>query len=113
MSGAPPGAGPTMTDSFLTHWYFHLPNLAMAALIYTLIGRYALSLFFKPDSQAVILVVFKSITDPVLKAVRAMTPKVVPNGLIIVFAIVWLMAARMFWFLTCVAAGMKAGVAAG
>jgi uncharacterized protein YggT (Ycf19 family) len=102
-----------MADSFLPNWYFHLPNLAMAALIYTLIGRYLLSLFFKADSQAVILVVFKSITDPILKVVRAITPQIVPNGLIIVFAVVWLMAARMFWFLTCVAAGMKAGIVAG
>lgn len=102
-----------MTDSFLTHWYFHLPNLAMAALIYTLIGRYLLSLFFNADSQAVILVVFKSITDPILKVVRVITPQIVPNGLIIVFAVVWLMAARMFWFLTCVAAGMRPGIVAG
>jgi hypothetical protein len=51
--------------------------------------------------------VFASITNPVLKAVRFITPKIVPNGLIPVFAIAWLMALRMFWFLTCVAAGMR------
>ena len=46
-------------------------------------------------------------TDPFLKAVRVVTPAIVPNGLLMVFAIAWLMALRMFWFLTCVAAGMK------
>ena len=95
------------TQSFLTYWYFHIPNLAMAALVYTLIGRYLLGLFFGPDSEAVILKVFRSITDPVLQGVRVITPALVPNGLVLVFAIVWLIALRMFWFLTCVAAGMR------
>ena len=30
----------TPTDTLFTHWYFHLPNLVMAALTYSLIGRY-------------------------------------------------------------------------
>ncbi len=100
----------SLTDNFLNFWYFHIPNLALSALIYTLIGRYLLQLFFKADSQAVILKVFKSVTDPVLRLVRAISPGVVPNGLLIVFAIAWLMALRIVWFLTCVAAGMTATV---
>ncbi len=95
------------TQSFLTYWYFHIPNLALAALVYTLLGRYVLGLFFKADSEAVMLKVFRSITDPILNGVRAITPAVVPNGLVLVFAVLWLIALRMFWFLTCVAAGMK------
>jgi YggT family protein len=97
----------TPTQSFFTYWYFHIPNLVLAALIYTLIGRYLLALFFRNKPDAVILKVFASITDPPLKAVRAITPAIVPNALVMVFAIAWLMAARMFWFLTCVAAGMR------
>ena len=30
----------TPSESFLTHWYFHVPNLILAALMYSLIGRY-------------------------------------------------------------------------
>lgn len=97
----------TPTESFLQHWYFHIPNLVMAALIYSLIGRYLLTLFFGAGSQAVILRVFTAVTDPVLKVIRVITPAVVPNGLVLVLSIVWLMAARMFWYLTCVAAGMR------
>jgi uncharacterized protein YggT (Ycf19 family) len=97
----------TPTESFFLHWYFHIPNLLMAALIYTLIGRYLLTLFFGAGSQAVILRVFASVTDPLLKLVRVITPAVVPNGLVLVLTIAWLMAARMFWYLTCVAAGMR------
>ena len=55
----------TFGDSLLTHWYFHLPNMVLAALIYTLIGRYVLELFFAKKQQATILVVFRQITDPV------------------------------------------------
>lgn len=100
----------TPAESFIQNWWFHIPNLVMSALIYTLIGRYILDLVFGSHSQAVILHVFRRITDPVLKAVRFITPAVVPNGIVMVFAIVWLMAARMFWFLTAVAAGMQASV---
>ncbi len=102
----------SISESFFTYWYFHIPNLILSALIYTLIGRYVLSLFFRNNPDAVIFRVFRSVTDPILKAVRVITPAVVPNGVVMVFAIVWLMAARMFWFLTCVAAGMAPSIGA-
>lgn len=100
----------TPTQSFFAHWYFHVPNLLMAAMIYTLIGRYLLELFLARSPNTVILRVFRTVTDPIVRLVRAITPHIVPNGLVVVFAIAWLMAGRMFWFLTCVAAGMRANV---
>lgn len=100
----------TPAESFLQNWWYHIPNLVMSALIYTLIGRYILDLIFGSDSKAVVLHVFRRVTDPVLKLVRFITPAIVPNGVVLVFAIVWLMAGRMFWFLTAVAAGMRASV---
>lgn len=99
-------------ESFFTYWYFHIPNLIMAALIYTLIGRYLLDLLLRKKPDAVIRRAFQSVSDPVLKVVRVITPAVVPDGLVVVFAVAWLMAARMFWFLTCVAAGMAPSVGA-
>jgi len=101
----------TATDAFTAYWWFHIPNLLLAALIYTLIGRYALELFFA-GRDAVILTVFRNVTDPIVKLVRLITPAVVPGGLVIVFAVVWLMAARMFWFLTAVAYGMRPSMGA-
>jgi hypothetical protein len=97
----------TPTESFFAHWYFHLPNLVMAALIYSLIGRYLLELFFARKPDAVILKVFRQVTQPVVGAVRAVTPLVVPDGLVVILAIVWLMALRMFLYLTIIAAGVK------
>ena len=96
-----------LQDSFVAHWYYHLPNLAMAAMIYTLAGRWVLELFFAKRPDAVILQVFRSVTDPLLRLVRLVTPQIVPNGVIIVFTAVWLLALRMMWFLTCVAFGMR------
>ncbi len=97
----------TPTQSFFAHWYFHVPNLIMAAMIYTLIGRYVLELVFSNRQDAVILRVFRTVTDPVVKTVRFVTPRIVPDGVVVVFAMAWLMAVRIFWYLTCVAAGMR------
>lgn len=95
------------TESFVTHWYFHLPNLVLAALLYTLLGRYVLGLIFASKPDVVILKVFQSITDPVVKLVRLVTPAVVPNGLVILFAAIWLIVLRMFLYLTMIAAGVS------
>lgn len=99
----------TATDSFTTYWWFHIPNLLMAAMIYTLIGRYILEMLFTKKQDAVILKVFRTITDPVVKVVRVITPAIVPSGLVVVAAMFWLIAARMFWFLTAVTYGMRIG----
>ena len=82
----------------------------MAALIYALIGRYLLSLIFGWESDRVIVRVFSGVTDPVLKVVGAITPKIVPAGLLIVFSIVWLFAARIAFFLGLVLLGMRPNV---
>jgi hypothetical protein len=100
----------TPTESFISHWYFHIPNLVMAAVLYSLIGRYLLEVIFsimRGNPDAVILRVFRTVTNPVVRAVRYITPLIVPDGLVVVLAIVWLMALRMFLYLTIVAAGVK------
>ena len=97
----------TATESFATYWWYHIPNLLLAALIYTLIGRYLLEIVFAKKPDAVILRVFRSVSDPIVNLVRYITPAIVPGGIVVVFSICWLMAARMFWFLTAVVFGMR------
>lgn len=80
-------------------WLYHGPNLLLAAMLYTLVGRFLLSLLFKPDSDKVIWRVFAQVTDPVLRFVRAITPAVVPNGLFMIATIFWLIILRMLWLL--------------
>lgn len=81
-------------------WLYHIPNLMLAAAIYTLLGRYILSLLFPPESDKVVWRVFKQITDPILNTVRLVTPAIVPPPLLNVFAIIWLLLLRVaFYFL--------------
>jgi uncharacterized protein YggT (Ycf19 family) len=82
-------------DSFSAYWSFHLPNLALAALMYTLLGRLLLSFVFAPESNAVVWRVFRQVTDPALRLVGLITPRMVPPGILIAFAIVWCLFLRM------------------
>lgn len=97
----------TASESFAIYWWYHIPNLLLAALIYTLIGRYLLELLFAKKPDVVILKVFRSVTEPAINLVQLVTPHIVPRGLVAVFTVFWLMAARLFWFLTAVAYGMR------
>ena len=81
-----------------TYWYFHLPNYALAALMYTCLGRLLLSFMFPPDSRNYIWRAFVRLTDPVLRAVRLITPASVPHLIVLVFATLWLLLARMGLF---------------
>lgn len=81
------------SSSLFAYWYLHLPSLLLAALIYLLIGRLVLSLFLRAENAA--MRVLAVVTDPVVKTVGAITPRVVPSGLVIVFAIMWLLSARI------------------
>lgn len=82
-------------DPTLGFWLFVAPNYLLAAAMYTLIGRYLLSLIIKPESEMVIWRAFVGMTDPILHAVRAVTPNVVPNGLVMVLAIFWMIMLRI------------------
>jgi hypothetical protein len=93
------------TQSFFAHWYFHVPNLILTVLMYALIGRYILSLVL--PAHAVAVRIFSRVTDPVVRGVGAITPRVVPGGGVILFAIVWLFAARIALFLGLVLMGFR------
>lgn len=80
-------------------WLYNGPNMVLSILLYMLIGRYILSLFFRAQSDLVIWRVFCQITDPVLHAVRAVTPKVVPAGLVMIFSVFWILMLRVAWLL--------------
>ena len=75
-------------------WFFQLPNYLLAAVMYSLLGRFLLSLFLAPDSQNYIYRAFVRITDPVLAPVRFITPVMVPHMLVIIFAALWTLVLR-------------------
>jgi YggT family protein len=78
--------------SYLSFWYFNLPNFVLAALMYTLLGRAMLGLFVDADSPNYIWRFFCRITDPVVAAVSVVTPKAVAPVIVWLFGVVWL-----FW----------------
>jgi YggT family protein len=75
-----------------SYWYFHLPNFALAALMYTLLGRVLLSLFFDSSSTNYIWRFFCRLTDPIAGAVSLVTPRAAVPLVVWLFGVVWL-----FW----------------
>ncbi|MBM3607791.1 MAG: hypothetical protein FJX29_04940 [Alphaproteobacteria bacterium] len=76
---------------------FQLPNLLIAMAMYSILARFLLSLFMSPDQ--VMLRVFIQITEPVLAPVRAITPRIVPDPVIFIFAFIWLFALRIGFYI--------------
>ena len=91
--------------SLFAPWYYHVPNLILAALIWLLIGRFVLALVLGRGNAVVRLL--EAVTNPVLTAVGTITPRLVPAGLVIVFAIAWLLAARIALFVAVSATGAR------
>jgi len=92
--------------SFWSYWYFHIPNFILAAIMYTLIGRIALSLFVPADWDNYIWRFFCRVTDPFLKIVRHVTPHVLSHAVVAVFAVLWLMVLRIGWLMFLLRIGM-------
>jgi uncharacterized protein YggT (Ycf19 family) len=92
-------------NPLFVYWYFHLPNIVLAALMYTLLGRFALSFIFEPESRNYIWRAFIRLTDPVVKAVAVVTPRAVPPLLVLLLAFVWLFALRAAFLVALLAVG--------
>lgn len=87
----------TIGSSIFTHWYFHLPNFVLAALMYTLLGRALLALMVPPDSPNYIWRFFCRITDPIVAAVALVTPKAAAPVVVWLFGVVWLFWLRVLF----------------
>ena len=85
-------------NPLIQYWYFHLPNFVLAAVMYTLLGRLALSFFVAPDWKNYIWRAFVAITDPAVKLTRFVTPQVLPHVVVLIFAVLWLMLLRIALF---------------
>jgi hypothetical protein len=78
--------------SIATYWYYHLPNFILAALMYTMLGRFLLGLMVDADSPNYIWRFFCRFTDPVIGVIAMVTPKVTAPAVLWLFGFVW-----MFW----------------
>jgi len=97
----------TPRANFLTYWYYHIADLVLAALIYLLLARLLVALIWGADSDKLMVRVLERVTDPVLESVAAITPRAVPRGLVIAFAVVWLVVARLALFIAVTARGVR------
>lgn len=97
----------TPSSSLLSHWYFHLPNFLLAALMYTLLGRVLLGLVVEPNSQNYIWRFFCLITDPVVRVVAVVTPKAAAPVIVWLFAFVWLFWLRVALFALFALSGLS------
>lgn len=89
-----------------TYWYFHLPNFILAALMYTLIGRFVLGFIFDEKSDNFIWRFFILITEPVAKVVGFFTPQAVPPTIVLLLAVVWVFALRCMLLVGLMLAGV-------
>jgi hypothetical protein len=86
-------------SSLISYWYVQLPNFILAVLMYTMLARVLLGLIVAHDSQNYIWRFFCRVTDPVARAVAAVTPKACPPVIIWLFAVVWLFWLRLIMFI--------------
>lgn len=97
----------TPGPSLLAHWYYHVPDLTLAALIWLLIGRLVLDLLPGRGSDNLLVRLVVGVTEPILKTVGVITPRVVPPIVVIVCAATWLLAARIALFVAVSATGVR------
>lgn len=79
-----------------------LPNYLLAALMYTLLGRFILSFLFPPDSRNYIFRAFVRLTDPIVALVRPITPAAVPHLVLLVFAAIWMLVLRIVFIIATI-----------
>jgi uncharacterized protein YggT (Ycf19 family) len=77
------------------NWYVQGPSLILALLSYLLLARLALDLAFGARGDNVAFRALRWLTNPVVRAVGAITPKVVPGALVTGCAVLWIFVARI------------------
>jgi len=91
----------------MTHWSYHLADLLLAAFCYLVIVRLLLSPL--PAANNAIVRTVRALTQPLLVAVGAITPRMVPSPLLLLGAVTWLYAARVVLRAGIAATGVRLG----
>lgn len=100
-------------QAFFDDWYFHLPNYVLAVVMYSLVGRFALSFFFPAGSTNPIFRVFVLVTEPAVRFTRFFAPAVVPHMVILIFGVLWTMIFRFLLFIALSGSLTPVGAAGG
>lgn len=95
------------------HWYYFVPTYLLAALMWTLLGRFVLGLFVPEDWPNYIWQFFRRTTDPVLALVARITPRFMVEGLMPLVAVFWVAVARILFHLVMYRLGLTPPVELG
>jgi uncharacterized protein YggT (Ycf19 family) len=95
------------SPGYLAHWYYHVPDLILAVLVWLLIARLVLDLLPGRGSDNLLVRLVVGATDPIVACVGFITPRVVPPLLVIACAAAWLLAARVALFVAVSATGAR------
>jgi uncharacterized protein YggT (Ycf19 family) len=91
----------------MKNWYYHLPDMLLAAASYLVVARLLLSPF--PIGQGLIVRTLSALTAPVLAPVAAITPRLVPPPVLLLAVVAWLYAARVILRAGIAATGLRLG----
>lgn len=81
--------------SLLAQWQYTLPSAILTVAIYLMIARLVISLAFRADSANWIWRLTRAVSDPLVLVASFLTPRIVPQRLVSLLAIAWLVAARI------------------
>jgi len=84
-----------MGHGFLANWQLQIPSWILALVTYLLLARLLLAVTFGAGSQGRLARAIARLTNPVVRAVGAITPRVVPEALIILCALFWVLTLRV------------------
>jgi uncharacterized protein YggT (Ycf19 family) len=96
------------SQAWLAAWHIQAINIFLAAMAYALVVRLLLSGVVRNDLWLARLLA--AITNPIIRPVAAITPRVVPPPIIIVFAVAWLFAARLLLAFGATIAGLRSAL---
>jgi hypothetical protein len=91
----------------MQNWYYHFPDLLLAAGCYLIVARLAL-MPFVADTSAIARRL-RVITTPVVAPVAAITPRLLPPPAVLLAALAWLYAARVMLRAGMAATGLRLG----
>lgn len=95
----------------LRYAHVYVPIYLLAALMWTMLGRFVLGLFVPPNWDNYIWRFFRTVTDPVLALVRPITPAFMIEPLMPLVGAFWLLLARIAWWFVMFSLGWAPSVA--
>ena len=90
----------------MTTWTYHLPDVLLAALSYLVVARLVL---LPLAAHNPVVRTLTALTAPIVAAMAAITPRLVPRAGLLIAALAWLYAARVILRVGIAATGVRLG----